>query len=364
MKYGICTFYYNNRNYGAILQAYALRKVVESLGVEAEMISYTNRTKVYSALFNIKKNLRRQHYLSSDFASRCSAIDSFRDSIPHSKLYYSNTISRINGDYDGFIVGSDQVWNPDWINQFTALSFSNSSKNTIAYAASLGKIRLSVDQQDKLKQALEKTNYISLREKESIPSLQRLTKKEIAYVLDPTLLLSRETWDDICSDRMIDEDYIFCYYLGGNSNLRNVAKELGIRKNLKIVALPYLNGKYREVDDGFGDYQLFDVSPVNYLSLVKHASFMMTDSFHGTVFAHMFETPFVVSGGGKDEMGCRMLSLTELFGTEDRYIKEHDDVSIDAVISLNDSPMVLRYDKHDAMLNHSMDFLKSALLNE
>lgn len=231
-------------------------------------------------------------------------------------------------------------------------------------AVPTGKITLNDAQKSKLRIALESTDYISIREKESIPALQELTEKRIQHTLDPTLLLDRSQWDAICVGRLIDEDYMFCYFLGNNEHLRTIARQYAEKRNLKLVALPYLNGAYRAVDDGFGDYQLFDIAPGDFLSLIKHASFVMTDSFHGSVFCHIFGTEFAVSGGGKDEMGCRMISLTELFGTENRYIREHDDVTVDALIAMENEPMVLDTAKFEYMRQKSLAFLKEALEND
>ena len=364
MKYGICTFYYKNRNYGANLQAYALQKVVESFGMQAEMISYTNRTRLYNSLAELKHKAKKNAILSDEIASRDTSIDRFNRSIPHSKLYYSNTIEKANAGYDGFIVGSDQVWNPDWINNCMSLAFVAPEKRTVAYAVSTGKITLNDVQKRKLRIALENTDYISIREKESIPALQELTVKRIQHTLDPTLLLDRTQWNAICAGRLIDEDYMFCYFLGNNENLRKIARQYAEKRHLKLVALPYLNGAYRAVDDGFGDCQLFDIAPGDFLSLIKHASFVMTDSFHGSVFCHIYGTEFAVSGGGKDEMGCRMLSLTELFGTKNRYIQEHDDVTVDALIGMENEPMVLDTAKYESMRQKSLAFLREALEND
>ena len=158
------------------------------------------------------------------------------------------------------------MWNPDWINRFLALEFTDNYVTTIAYAASTGKISLNSKQQNKLKIALNHTKFVSLREKESIPSLQKLTNKQIKYVLDPTMLLTRDEWNKICSKRIVNEDYLFCYFLGDNENLRKVAKEFADLKGLKIVTLPYLNSRYRYVDENFGDYSLYEVSPQDFLS--------------------------------------------------------------------------------------------------
>lgn len=357
-RIGICTLYYQNRNYGANLQAYALQSILQSMDNEVNVVPYYYKTWIYRILSIIKHSLECKDSVNYLIKERNRAVDRFNSSIPHSKVYYSNTIHKANKEYDCFIAGSDQVWNPDWINPYMALAFADSSKRTASYAASIGKITLNTEQISRLKPVVERTQYISIREKESIPALEALTDKPIEHVLDPTMLLRKEQWDEICADRMVEGKYMFCYFLGNNENLREVAIEFAAMKKLQLVTLPYLNGKYRSVDDGFGDIQLYDVSPNQFLSLIKYASFIMTDSFHATVFSHLYERAFVVSGGGKDEMGCRMKSLTELFGTEERYILEHEDVSVEKLAALPEGSLMLKWTSYEEMRQKSFEFLQ------
>lgn len=365
IKVGICTLYYANRNYGGVLQAYALCKAIERFGYSPEMISYVDCALLHSSLSRIKQCLlgtfvKKEGTLAS-IETRNDAIDNFRNSIPHSKLYFSNTIKKANDCYDIFIAGSDQVWNPYWINRFMSLSFVK-EKHTVAYAASVGKTNLDLEQQDKLRIALKHTDVISIREKDSIPALKKLTNKSIEYVLDPTLLLTGSEWDEISTKRLIDENYMFCYFLRDDENLRNAANQYAKKNGLKIATIPYMNGKYRKEDDGFGDYALFDVSPKEFISLIKYASFVLTDSFHGTVFSHLYEKKFVVTNGrNNNEMGCRMQSLTEMFGTEDRYIKDSEKVTVELLTELFNIPLVIDWNKFEVMKQHSIDFLEKAL---
>ena len=363
-KIGICTLYYMNRNYGANLQAYALQSVLEELGAEAQVIPYYHGTQLRRCFSEIRQRVKKKDCVASSIAARNAAIDEFRNAIPHSKCYFSNTIDYANADFDGFITGSDQVWNPDWINRYMALQFADESKLTAAYAASTGRITLDDAQKEKLRVAIEHAKHISIREKESIPALQELTQKDLDYVLDPTMLLTRAQWDEVCSDRIVEGEYLFCYFLGGNENLRKSATEFARKNHYRIVTLPYLNAAYRQVDDGFGDEQLYHVSPKDFLSLIKYASFVLTDSFHAAVFSHIYGKAFAVSGNKESEMGCRMQSLTELFGTENRYFRGFEMLSTEALCALNEQPMKLNYEKYEETRNHSLDFLKKVLKDD
>lgn len=359
-KIGICTLYYQNRNYGANLQAYALRYTLEKLGVNAELVPYYYRTRVRRLLSSIKQRLKKNS-ISKNVEKRNRVIDKFNNLIPHSKVYYSNTIHKANKYYDCFITGSDQVWNPDWINKYLSLDFVEDGKVTASYAASTGKVNLNVSEQQKLKRALNNTKYISIRENDSIASLQKLTDKPIINVLDPTLLLSRSEWDEICSDRIITDNYLFCYFLGDNEHLRELAYECARKNGLKVVTLPYLNLTYRSVDEGFGDYALFNVSPNDFLSLIKYASFIITDSFHASVFSHIFERPFVVSGKKENEMGCRLKSLTDMFNTQSHYFVDHEMVTVDKIDEFNCELQICDNTTYQKMKEISINFLKMVI---
>lgn len=363
-KVGICTLYYNNINYGGNLQAYALQKVVSSLGYEAELICYSSVNRSHLVLSSLKRSLLSISLLPIKLYKRNSMLKNFRKGIPHSRVFYPKSINKANKEYDIFIAGSDQVWNPDWINEFLSLDFVDKTKLTISYAASTGKIKLSVGQKEKIKRALDNTKYVSIREKESIPPLNEITTKRVEYVLDPTMLLDKEDWNSICTKRIVDEDYLFCYFLGDNAYIREIAKEYAKYRNLKLVSIPYLNGSYRAVDDGFGDYSLYQVSPNDLLSLIKYSSFVMTDSFHVTTFSHLFESEFIVSIKQGSEMGCRMKSITELFGTEDRFITAHEQVTIDTMNMMEQSTLKFKWNSYEDMRKKSLLFLKEALNSE
>lgn len=363
-RVGICTLYYQNRNYGANLQAYALQSVIAKMGNEAMLIPYYSGTKLRRILAGIKHSLTKKDRIYESIRDRNAAIDCFNSEIPHSKCFYSNTIDNANKDFDCFIAGSDQVWNPDWINRYMSLEFTKKDKLTASYAASTGMVTLNGEQKARLRSAMEHTSYISIREKESIPALQELTEKEIDYVLDPTMLLTKEEWDEVCTGRIVEENYIFCYFLRGNANLRKVAKEYAQKKNLKVVTLPYLNSSYRQVDDGFGDVQLYSISPKDFLSLIKYASFVLTDSFHAAVFSHIYERAFAVAGNRESQMGCRMQSLAELFGTEMRYFQDEDVLTEAALSALDNQPLKLNYERFEEMRRHSLDFLNKVLKDD
>lgn len=175
------------------------------------------------------------------------------------------------------------------------------------------------------------------------------------------MLLRREEWDEICADRIPPRDYLFCYFLGDDKGLRRIAKAYAEHEGLMLVTLPYLNGKHRDADEDFGECCLFDVSPESFLSLIKYAAFVMTDSYHGTIFSHLYEKPFVASGGDHGGMGCRIRSITILLGTTERYIIDSEQISLEKLLALGRDPIHPDWSSCETMRERSLNYLKESL---
>ena len=131
-----------------------------------------------------------------------------------------------------------------------------------------------------------------MREKSAERLLQELARVDVQTVVDPTLLLTKEEWDIVCSPRVIEEDYIFCYFLGTNKNERVLAEKFSQLLNIKLVITPQPCGRFQlySYDRKFGDERLYDASPEQFLSLIKHARYVFTDSFHAVVFSNVYQS--------------------------------------------------------------------------
>ena len=380
MNIGILSYYYQNNNYGGLLQAYAMcaaaGKQAYSAAVEqvtiparapnppqslaAKLKKALNPAKLFKYLFQHgRKALNRpnQQKIANGLALRNADFRSFMDEIPHSEKVYSvSTISEIADKYDLLISGSDQVWNYAWLNPVFFLGFSDTYR--ISYAASMGHSDLPEPWYSQYKELLKNFDAISVREENMVSLLQPIAPVPVEWVLDPTLLLSASDWDEICAPRQIEEPYLFCYYLGGSQRDRMLANEVAKRKGLKIVTLPHLLGEYRKVDKDFGDIQLWDVSPKQFISLIKYADFVMTDSFHGSVFSGVYGRPFVAfEREGEKGMSGRLLSLTEITDTQDRFLTTPDKLTADYICAL---PYALppETEKMRLMREKSLGFLK------
>lgn len=352
-KIGILTMYYNSFNYGGLLQAYALVKYLNNKGYDAKQISYdfskvtininaSYKKRQSKSVVKIKKSTKRLlvncnnliHGLSGYRRIRQEICEEFRNNIPHTEIVYNvDTLNEIVDDFDAFITGSDQVWNPNGYRPGFFLTFvDGKEKLKIAYAASISNT-ISENALAIFKDALKDFSIISLREESDVDVIKKITNTSVVWAVDPVFLLKREEWNLLTSDikELIAEPYLFCYFLGGSVKQRNVVKEYAKNNRLKIVTIPFLQGDYRACDQSFGDFQLKRISPNQFLGLIRSAECIFTDSFHATAFSLIFQKPFIVfERCDHTEMIERIRSVIRLFGSENRLIAERN-ISIDLV---------------------------------
>lgn len=388
MDVGIVTHYYKSVNYGGNLQAYALCKALEKLGVQSQQICITEQNivnlpkntrkrtiknpikiakksiafilrKAESKRIQIKqkKAIKRYNFLKR----RAEAFRSFNLEIPHSDEIYSiKNINEVNSKYDMIITGSDQVWNLTWMPEIFLLTFLSETEKKLSYAASIPMLSLTDEQKEIFKKNLTNFKAISVREESSVNLLSGIVKAE--QVLDPTLLLSAEEWNQVCEEIQIGEKYMFCYFLGTNKKAYNVARKYAKAKNLKIVNIPFAGGKARVNDAKFGDYNLLDVSPRQFIGLIKKASYIFTDSFHAVVFSHIYKKQyFVFNRSKKEEMNSRIYSITRLFKTEERFCKNEKETRLEHLNKIGNIDYNRELVELEKMKEYSINFLKRNL---
>ena len=378
-KIGIITLYYKSKNYGGNLQAYALCRFLTKYGYDAEQISFqrilispkSNKLKslfsknVFRICFRKISSIVRGFYINREnkkhsiYERREKAFIRFnQELIPHSEtVYNSKTISECVDNYDAFITGSDQVWNFWGETHIYLLDFVPSSKVKLSYAASIARDALTEDQKALFRETLKDYKAISVREQGAKNLLTDLAPMTPQVVLDPTLLLSREDWDTVCADPVVEGDYIFCYFLGDNKNERKCAREFAKAHGLKIVALPHTAGIWL-MDRKFGDMQLYDTSPEEFISLIKHAKYIFTDSFHAVVFSNIFGKQYFVFNRTKNgDMSSRIFNITKMFFQEDRFCFGKERENLGYISSLSDIDYARDNKAFEDCKNESIQFL-------
>lgn len=381
-KVGILTMYNNSNNYGGVLQAYALQKAIEKLGYKCEQISFrkTTQKKLTNNLKNrvetngilevcswaikrsnkvivskIAKKLYSKKY-EEEILERKEKFKRYRDSIPHSCEYYSENIEESLKNYDIYVCGSDQIWKPGVVCKEYLLEFVPDNKYKFSYAASISKNILSLDEREYLIKGINRLDCVSLRESQTVEVIQQFTDKKIESVLDPTLLISKEEWEKQCGVVKVNEKYIFCYLLGFDKKQRDIIKKLALKTKMKIVTIPFADGKYNFMDNDFGDIKLCSAGPGEFLTLIKNAELVITDSFHATVFSNIFETDFYVLGRTEEPaMNTRIISLLDMFNLQERLLYVADEL-------LNWKPIdFTKRKRYDKELKKSEEYLVNAL---
>lgn len=306
---GICTLYGNN-NFGNKLQNYALQEKIKSYGfstITFKLNNYSIKGSIYNLLFFYKKKETTNEIL------RKEKFYSFNKLISYSKkkvnIYYPIITKRVKY----LVYGSDQIWNPNFggISKFFSGRCGRVGKSS--YSASFGVDELSANSKKIYKSGLNTFDNISVREERGKELAKELTdRNDIEVVIDPTMLLTAEEWDIIATKpkNLKSDKYILCYFLGALSQdkkleIERVAKEL----DCKIINLLDKNDP------------LYVSSPSDFLYLEKHASLICTDSFHSSVFAILYNRPFVVferESKVTSSMNSRIDTLISKFNLKNR----------------------------------------------
>ncbi len=372
-KIGILTHYYKSQNYGGNLQAYALAAALNQMERQCEQISFVKRKEIVnrSLKANVKKFIKIPLILCRRYISkkcdlhkkRAEAFYNFNQNIiPHSyEIYDETNIGDCIEKYDVFLTGSDQVWNLSWYNPEFFLDFVPSDKKKISYSASIGKDYLTDAQKEIFKKSLKDFVAVSVREPSSVKLIEDLTPVPVVSTLDPTLLLEREDWDEVSSKRLIEEDYVFCYFLGNYKKTRKLVNKFAKKHALKIAAIPYTAGIVLS-DRNFGDYRLIDASPEDFISLIKHAKYVFTDSFHAVVFSHIYSKElFVFNRDKKALMNGRIKDITALFGCQERYCDTNEKMKLEYIENLQPIDYSSETEEFITKKKESIEFLANNL---
>lgn len=323
------------KNYGNRLQNYALNRALESLGLEViNGLEYFSKSEWITSAKESGKNtlfmeiipiavIRAKYYVrrkidrnNKQYVGRVKKLREFTNqnmkTLPYLYVRDNEDLKKQVGDnsIDYYIVGSDQVWNPYYEGyDYEFLSFVDSKKK-LSFSASFGVSNLPDDCKERYTMHLKEFRNLSVREKSGQKIIRDLICKESHLSVDPTLLLHRNEWEKVISKKNFDNfsgNYIVTYFLG---EVPNKILQFASKENMKIYCLNDEN-----------DPLLFGEGVETFLYLIKNAKWVLTDSFHATIFSLIFNTNFYVfdrSQKGVSDMFTRLKSLLELFDLMDR----------------------------------------------
>ncbi len=324
-------------NYGSILQSYATQKTFEDLGYDAEILNYKRYdergkesvlTNCHIGRDGIKNKLKRFLYFCVQYPNSQKMNNTFAE---YRKRYLrlSNTaygsleeLMENPPKADLYVTGSDQVWGKigaEEIDPAYFLKYAPAGKPKIAYSASFGKTDLPKDLIDGMDDLLEGYSSLLLREKSAVELIEKYSTKTAEHILDPTLMLNADQWEELCEPTGLEgTEYIFVYQLHHNKDMENYISKLQKKTGLPVYRV-HPSVFYALKPGNFVHLP----SPGEFLSYIKHAKFVVTDSFHGTVFSTIFNRQYV------DILpkltGTRISSFLEMLGLEHRILTDLND---------------------------------------
>lgn len=371
MKLGILTWYHY-RNYGTALQAAALSTVLQRMGHQPEMIDYHSpgyfrtlpeyslsrffrqltkrfRRKPISAgpmLFGEEKDRKYETFLHQHlrFTTRCHTL---------------TDLELLNGSFDAFICGSDQIWSPLVFHPRYFLDFVREPERKISYAPSIGTERIRDDYvRAEMAKLLAGIGSLSVREESGRRIVKELTGRDAAVVVDPTQLLTREDWIEDFNLRWSSEEtpYLLAYFLG-----RNDAHWAAVKLTAEALGLPLrIIPVFKSDLDRPGCIQE-TVGPQEFLQLFLNASYVCTDSFHGLSFSTLFQIPFTAflrfSRKDPKNQNARVSHFLEKLGVTDRLFQNGKELEI-----ASQKPDFTETERRlSALRQTSLDYLQSAL---
>lgn len=340
MKIGIITFQETN-NYGAVLQNYALQQTIIKMGVDVETIDYHSRyiSKPYKLIHLRNKGLLNYLFGVAGYICylpRTKKVKKFRQMIKYSPCVDANTIGMLNDRYDKFIAGSDQVWNYKLTGMDTnyMLDFVRDKEKCNGYAASLGLQEIPKEQIYEYKRCLEDFKCISVREKTASNILSNILNREIFVASDPCVLLRKQEWEKVIKPVKIDRPYILVYQLGVSADVVSLAKRIASEQKMKIVFIPFPVGKLTK-----GKWDI-SAGPMELISYIHDAAYVITDSFHGTLFSILFNKQFFTKiAGTHASVGARIFDLLDSYKLTDRIVGK--DVDSGVKINYNEINRIL-----------------------
>lgn len=380
MKIGIITFHFAF-NQGAVLQSFGMQKYLELEGNEAYVINYCPdyHSIRYAAYRNPFKYARNYWFIFKDknlIKRVCMVIWGFlkclylnisrRDKKRQDQFHmflssHLNLTSKYTSleqlrksppEMDVYISGSDQIWNPEILNHCFDpayfLDFGGQNVRRIVYAASTGG-DLPYVYLTQLNNLCKNLDFISVREPNK--KIEEVIGRDIHVCLDPTLLLDAEDYYEIEAPKRDNEPYIFLYGLEYNEDIKLAIDQAVMKYHCKVV-----DGSPKQIMNMDNIIKIRNYAPDQFLSFVRYAKCIVTNSFHGTAFSIIYKKDFITLS--HKSRGKRMIELLKSLGLEYR-LWENDNFSFDQEIDYN-----LVYEKLNALRFRSKMFLKTAILGQ
>ncbi|MES2545931.1 MAG: polysaccharide pyruvyl transferase family protein [Bacteroidota bacterium] len=367
MKIGIIT-YHRAHNYGALLQLYSLKSHLSQNNNEVEIIDYwpkyhSDEYSIFSRFSELlfKTKVKRVLFFIFDFyrilKRRNGYLGFIKNNLGLSKSVKFVTKESINNqNFEVVIYGSDQIWrrhNLPQFKEFDDVYFGNYPLHAIkkiTYAASMGEINLNEADKSFIATSLKNFDTISVRELSLKNEIKELVNKQISLVLDPVFLLSKNKWIELLQLPVKRDKYVFLYQLLRSDDSLLLTKKAADYYSCEVVEIPGTSvdpllwaKRYNQT-----------ASPIEFLTQIKNAEFVVSTSFHGVAFSIIFEKQFYALGMGNNS--GRVQDLLTSLNLQDRYIQNVEDADFTNFIDYKNVNEMLH-----PLKENSIQFLKEAI---
>lgn len=371
MKIGIITWF-TGSNYGTNLQAIALQHYLRKLGYEVKIINYEvfpseltqekktiikkilHQPKKYAIKFIMKKYelgiIERDKKLNDAILNNC---------ILTKRISNQEQLIELCNSFDLLICGSDQIWNPNWYDRFYYADYDEIKTKRISFAPSMGVNSIPVNEIPEISRSVKKFDFISVRESRAADLLSPFLEQIPEVVVDPTLLLTKEDWTEIFPEgKKQKESYVFAFFLNDEYAHLRASKDFAKRHNCRLVIIPYKGITYIQNADIRASAGLEDL-----MDIIRNAKYILTDSFHITVFSIIYRKQFFTFQRFKENLftsqNVRITNLLKLVNLSNRLIpyQSKDIQEIKDIIYEN------HIDKLNSEIEKSKLFLNRAIKN-
>lgn len=357
MKIGTLTFH-RAQNYGGVLQSYALVKFLQLRGFDVEIVDY--RCPKIEAAYKICNSNSLKSFIKTflSFKKRVKAKYNFfcfrKNYLKISNENYYKP-DDFHSQYDVCIMGSDQVWTLRLVGGFNPVYYGDfsSSIRKIGYAVSVAEInRFTKDERHEMAEHLKNFSHFSTREESFRDELMKLSEKKIETVIDPSLLLNKEEYNDIIEEPE-EKDYVLYYQQEYNPETKHLVTDIAKQIGAKMIVV--VTGKKEKYDFPYRYYDTSNLSVNKFLGMFKNAEAIVTSSFHGTAYSIVFRKDFYFVDNNAPD---RARNLLVKCGAEERLIHSDDKIKFTKVDYSIVEPKLQEF------RCHSINFLINAINNK
>ena len=334
MKIGIITWF-KYENYGTKLQAIALQQYLRKLNYNVDLINFELNDQANMPI--IKKNFLQKIFTflgriiykyeriiyKKQFEKKSTDLETIinKNCNMTKKINNEQEYIDICNDYDCLIFGSDQIWNPNWYHNFYYGNFKDIHTKLIAYAPSFGVNTIPEEKKESITNALKRFSKLAMREQRGCEIVDELLSIKTDIVVDPTLLLTEDEWTKYEDRSCLTKDkYVLCYFLSDNRHHWKAVRQFAKKKKLKLVVIPHDPFSYIASKN-----VVRSCNVGNFLALIHNAEYVVTDSFHGTVFSIIYKKQFTIferhHPNNIISQNSRIYNILNIIGKKDILLK-------------------------------------------